>query len=94
MLEGLIATGVPFLFPAGNIIKLVQNGVKLTNSTNPLTLAKNITLTVLDCCAPPPVRIAAHCIGVVAVIAASVAAPNLATIGSAVHLVTEIYDNC
>ena len=94
MLEGLIATGATFLFPAGRALKLVKNGVNITNSTNPVILAKNITLTVLDCCAPPPVRLAAHCIGAVAVIAASVAAPNPVTVGSAIHLVTEIYDNC
>jgi len=35
-----------------------------------------------------------HCIGAVAVIVASVAAPNPVTVGSAIHLVTEIYDNC
>ena len=80
MLESLIATGATFLFPAGRALKLVKNGVNITNSTNPVILAKNITLTVLDCCAPPPVRLAAHCIGAVAVIAASVAAPNPVTV--------------
>ena len=60
MLESLIATGATFLFPAGRALKLVKNGVNLTNSMNPLILTKNITLTVLDCCAPPPVRLAAH----------------------------------
>ena len=91
---GLITTGATYLFPGGRALKLVQNGVNITNSTNPLTLTKNITLTVLDCCAPPPLRLAAHCIGVGATIAASVVTPNPVTIGSAIHLVTEIYDNC
>jgi hypothetical protein len=66
----------------------------INNSTNPLILNKNITLTVLDCCAPPLVRLAAHCLGAGAVIAASVVSLNPVTIGSVIHLVTEIYDNC
>lgn len=49
---------------------------------------------MVDCCAPPPVRLAFHCAGLVATIGASIAAPNPVTIGSAVHLVTEIYENC
>jgi hypothetical protein len=47
---------------------------------SPLVLAKNITLTVLDCCAPPPVRLAGHCLGTVGLIGASVVAPNPVTI--------------
>ena len=94
MLGGLIATGATYLFPGGRALKLVKNGVNIINSTNPLTLTKNISLTVLDCCAPPPVRLAAHSIGAGAVITASVVTPNPVTIGSAIHLVTEIYDNC
>jgi hypothetical protein len=86
--------GATYLFPGGRALKLFKNGVNLTNSTNPLMITKNITLTVLDCCAPPPVRFVAHSIGVGAVIAASVASPNPVTIGSAIHLISEIYDNC
>jgi hypothetical protein len=57
-------------------------------------VAKNVPLAVLDCCAPPPIRLAAHCIGASAAIAASVASPNPVTVGSAIHLVTEIYEKC
>ena len=90
----LITMGITYLFLGGRALKLFKNGVNLTNSTNPLMVTKNITLTVLDCCAPPPVRLVAHCIGADAVIAASVASPNPVTIGSAIHLISEIYDNC
>ena len=86
--------GITYLFLGGRALKLFKNGVTLTNSTNPQMVTKNITLTVLDCCAPPPVRLVAHCIGAGAVIAASVASPNPITIGSAIHLISEIYDNC
>lgn len=51
-----------FMFLGGRALKLVKNGVNITNSTNPLQITKTITLTVVDCCAPPPVRLAAHCI--------------------------------
>lgn len=63
MLEGLIATAGTYLFPGGRALKLVKNAGNITNTTNPLILPKNITLTVLRCCAPRPVRLAAHCIG-------------------------------
>ena len=57
----IISAAVPYLFPCGRTLKLVKDGVNITNSTNPVILAKNINLTVLDCCAPPPVRLAFHC---------------------------------
>ena len=84
----LIASGATYLFPGGRALKLIKNGVDITNSTNPLIVTKNITLTVLDCCAPPPVRLAAHCVGAGAVIVASMVSPNPVTIGSTIHLVT------
>ena len=90
----IIAAGGTYMFPGGRALKLIKNGVNVTNSTNPLVLTKNITLTVLDCCAPPPIRLAAHCIGATAVMAASVASPNPVTIGSTIHLISEIYENC
>ena len=90
----LIRTGATYIFPGGRALKLVKNGVSITNSTNPLTLTKNITLTVLECCAPPPLRLAAHCIGAGVVIVASVASPHPVTIGSAVHLILELYEKC
>ena len=90
----LIAAGSAWLFPGGRTLKLVKNAVDVTNSTNLLILTKNITLMVVDCCTPPPVRLAAHCVATGSLIAASVVSPNPVTIGSAIHVVTEIYDNC
>jgi hypothetical protein len=90
----LITVGATYLFPGGRALKLVKNGVCISNSTNPWVLTKNITLTVFDCCTPPPVRLAAHCVSAGALIAASVASPNPVTVGSAIHLVSEIYENC
>ena len=83
-----------YVFPGGRVMKLFKNGVNITNSSNVLILTKNSTLTVIDCCTPPPMRLAAHCIGASAVVAASVASPNPVTIGSAIHLITEIYEQC
>ena len=94
MLGSLIIGGVTFLFPVGRALKLVKNSVNLINSPSTLTLTKNITLTVLDCCAPPPVRLMAQCAGAAAIITSSIVSPNPVTIGSAIHLVTEIYDSC
>jgi len=44
-------------------------------------LVTNITLTVVGCCIPPLVRLAAHCLGAGAVLKASVASPSPVTIG-------------
>ena len=90
----LFAGGLNYVFPGARALKLVRNGINVTNSINPIILTKNIIFTVVECCAPPPIRLVAHCLGAGAVIAASAASPNPVTIGSAVHLVTEIYDNC
>ena len=57
-------------------------------------VAKNITLTVVDCCCPPTIGLAAYCIGAGSLIAASVVSLNPITIGSSVHLISEIYENC
>jgi len=91
---GLITGSLSYMFPGGQALKLIKGGVNVTNSSNPLILAKNITLTVVDCCSPLPIRLAAHCIGAGAVIPASIASPNPVTIGSAIHLVKEIYEKC
>ena len=91
---GLIATTASYLFPGGRALKLIKDAVTITNSTDPLVLTKNVTLAVVDCCTPPPVRLAAHCIAAGSLIAASVVSPNPLTIGSALHAVTEIYENC
>lgn len=82
------------MFPSGRALKLIKNGVNIINSTNPFQITKTIILTVLDCCASPPIRLAAHCIGAGAVIAVSIASLNPVTIGSVIHLVSKIYDNC
>ena len=94
VLGNLIATAAPYLFPGGRALKLVKNGINITKSTNPVTLGMNISLTILDCCATPPLRLAAHCVAAGSLVGASVVAPNPVTIGSAIHLATGIYDNC
>lgn len=83
-----------YMFPGGRALKLVKNGVNITNSSNPFKLTKNVTVTIVDCCAPPPLRLAAHCIAAGALITASVVSPNPVTIGSSIHIITELYDNC
>lgn len=83
----LIAAGATYLFPGGRALKLVKDGINVTNSTNPLILTKNITLIVVNCCTPLPVRLAAHCVAAGSLIAASVVSPNPVTIGSAIHVV-------
>ena len=90
----LIAAGISWVFPSGRAVKLLKNGINVSNSTNLLIFTKNITLIVVDCCTPPPVRLAAHCVAAGSLIVASVVSPNPVTIGSAVHVITDIYENC
>ena len=49
---------LPHTFPVGRLAKLVKCGFKVTNSTNVVSVVGNITLTVIDCCTPPPARLA------------------------------------
>ena len=44
----LVTTGI-YLFFSVRTIKLVKNSVNVTESLNPLTLAKNVTFVVVDC---------------------------------------------
>ena len=48
----------------------------------------------MDCCAPLAVRLAAHCVAAVALIVASILYINPVTVGSSIHIVTELYDMC
>jgi Na+-translocating ferredoxin:NAD+ oxidoreductase RnfE subunit len=82
------------MFPLLRIAKLAKSGFAITSSTNPVILAKNVTLTVIDCCAPPPVRLAAHCVAAASLVVTSFMAPNAFTVGAAAHMISEIYDNC
>ena len=88
MLKKLLTKGATYIFPGGRLLKLVHDGVKISNSTSPLMVTKNITMTVLDCCAPPPVKIASNCIAATALIISSAISPNPITIGSAIHIIS------
>ena len=82
------------LFPIGRAVKLVKCGSKVVNSTNPLAIAVNITLTVVECCAPPPLRLAATCAAFAASAASSAVAPNPISVGATLHFANQIYETC
>ena len=90
----LIGRGISYLFPAGRTVKLVMDSINLTNSSNPLVLAKNVTMIVVDCCSSSPLQLGIHCIAVGSLVDASVINPNPLTIGSGIHIVSEIYEDC
>ena len=48
-----LVNGATLLFPGGRALKLVRTGVKISNSTNLLSLTKKITLTLIDYCSSP-----------------------------------------
>jgi hypothetical protein len=83
-----------YIFPGFRLIRVLKQGVNITNSSNPVVFISNVTLTVVECCSPPPVRLAAHCIAAASSIAASIASPNPITIGCAAHFIGELYDQC
>lgn len=49
---------------------------------------------VVDCYAPPLIRLAAHWVASGSLRVASVVSPSPVTMRSALYVVTEIYDNC
>ena len=81
----------PNVFPFMRVFKLVRYGVNITNSTNPITVVSNVTLTVLDCCCPAPLRLAATC---AASTDSAAVEPNPVLVGAAIHFANEIYDKC
>jgi hypothetical protein len=90
----LTSSLLEYMFPYGRAMKLIRSGVNITNSTNPLGLAKNITFTIVDCCAPPTVKLAVHCVAAVGLVGVSIASPSPVTVGSLLHVLNGIYDNC
>lgn len=82
------------VFPFMRVVKLVRYGSKITNSTNPITVVGNITLTIVECCCPPPIRLAAACTAFAASAASATIAPNPISVGAAVHFANEIYEKC
>ena len=90
----MMGEGSDYFFPGGRIVKIINITRTATNSSNPLVIAKNLTLTVADCCLPPPLRLAAHCVAASSLVTASILYPNPATIGSSVHVVAELFELC
>lgn len=82
------------MFRVVRAVKLIKAGANITESSNPILLAKNVTLTVVDCCYPLPLslKLATNCISVCSLIGYSIAAPNPFTIRLAIHMIAEIYE--
>lgn len=93
MLNLLIEAGT-YTFPCGRALKLIKSTMNITNSTSPIILGTNLTLTVIECCSPAPLRLAAHCVAAGSLLTASLLTPNPITIGPTVHIIGEIYENC
>lgn len=87
---------VPILGPGVEYIKKAQ---KLTDISDPVTASSRGVGMIFKSCFGKTAVVSAECVlwlGLSvagAVIAASVANPNPVTIGSAIHLVSEIYEN-
>ena len=82
-------------FPFSRTLKLVRQGVSITNSKNPVSIAGGQqSMTVIDCCPPLPLKFTLHCASAATLIVGSVAVPNPTTVGAAVHIITEIIEKC
>ena len=85
---------ISYVFPGVWTATLYKKALNVTSLTNPITLSKNVTLVVIDCCASPPLRLTAHYLSAALLLAASCVMPNSITFGSFIHVITEIYENC
>ena len=85
---------ISYVFPGVRSRILYKQVFNATSLTNPIMMTKNVTLVVIECCAPPPLRLMAHCASGASLLAASCMSPNPITIGSFIHVITAIYENC
>ena len=85
---------INYIFLAGRILRLTKDAANMTSSANPLVLIKNVTLVAIDCCLPLQIKLTIHCIAAASLLEASVVSPNPVTVGSAIHIISEIYENC
>ena len=81
-------------FPAIPTSQLFYKSGKLVNSTNPVSLATNITLRVVECCCPPLLRLTSQCLSIVTLVGASWAFSNPTTIDWTVSLLSGLYFKC
>ncbi len=81
------------MFPIVRAIKLVRCGSRIVNSTNPIVIIANVTLTVFECCAPPPIRLAATCAAFARSAVSSVITPNPVSVGATLHFSSQVYEN-
>lgn len=87
----IITSAGQVLFSGGRVLKLLKSGVNITQSSNPLGVAKNITLTVVDCCCPPAIKVPVDCVA----LRISLFLPvSPIVVGFNIHLVNQIYEEC
>ena len=83
-----------YIFLGGRVLKLVKSGINITDSTNLVEVTANIRLAVVDFCITPSTRLAAHCVAAGLLIEIAATNPNPIMVGSAINLVSEIYEKC
>jgi len=92
----MVLSYLNYFFIAGRTVKPVKTAHNVTEITNPIKLATNVTLTVVKCCCPPQVQLTAECVSVVALLSSMTLSPpnpyTPVTFENSVHLVTSIYD--
>lgn len=90
----IIDAVIPYMFPVFRAKSLFDKATVITNSTNPVVLAKNITLTVVDLCCPPQLKVAARCVALGAFLISTATCPTPLNTGVVLHMISEIYDKC
>lgn len=84
-----------YLFPAGRLVKLSKTVIKNSESSDPIVMAKNLTMTVLDCCSSNSgLKIAIKCTSGITLFSTLIVSPNPITFGACLNMLSEIYEDC
>ena len=82
------------IFPLGRVVKIVRSSYNITNSTNLVVIMANISLTVIEYCAPPPIILAIACVAFGGSLLSTIVTLNLVSQGANVYFMVDIYEKC
>jgi len=72
----MVLSYLNYVFTAGRTVKLIRTAHNVTESTNLINLAKNVTITIVKCCLPSQVKLISEYVSVVALLSSVVLAPQ------------------
>ena len=84
----------PWVFAAANSVKLGRTLCQVYNTTSPTQIAKNITLTLMDCCLHPHTKYPLLCLGVIGTAGAACTDPTGALLAGAEYIGDKLIKDC